>query len=223
MYKSNHKISSKNIAQRIAGSVFRRFTLLIILLILTMANSCSEDSIVAPGDSPELKIDSIVFPDTVWVNSDYDFTVKAAVSGNTEGNVILVVGSLNVGDVPDFAAEFILYDDGTHFDNIPGDNEFTSRISSSIFENNTGSIAIEVTGSSSANKPYTTVGTALTISVIAVDGFLNTSPILSNLSAPDSVRFDLSETTMISVNIIDEQGFADITNVTRWSLSLTSA
>lgn len=214
MYHTISNNISKNIAKSMRGFVIRRHTLLMILIVLAAAYSCNKDSIVTPDVTMELKIDSMVFPDTVWVDTDYEFTVTAAASGNIEENIILVVGFLRVDGLPDFEAEFILYDDGTHFDNIPGDNEFTSRISSSIFENNTGTTVVEVTGTSSTNKPYTLVGTPLAKSVTAVSGFLNTAPILSNLSAPDSVRFDLSETTMISVDISDDQGIADISNIT---------
>ena len=205
---------SENVIQSIPGIIFRRFLSLVIVIALALVYSCSEDSIVTPVVITELKIDTIFFPDSVWVNTDYNFIVTTTVSGNIEGNLILVIGSLRIDDLPDFDAEFLLYDDGSHFDNIPGDNEFTSRISSSIFENNSGTTLLELFGTSSANKPYAPVGASLTKSITAVNGFLNTAPILSNISAPDSVRYDLSESTLISVDITDEQGFADISFVT---------
>lgn len=184
-----------------------------VLAIITVLVSCNEDSITIFEEETQPEVTKTTFPEKVWVKSNYDLTVTALVNDGKPGQIDYVIGTITFDHLPQFEAFFVMYDDETNGDNIPFDDEFTATVSSSIFEGISGSAQVEFTGGKSANKPFSPVGTSLSVNVTAVDEFRNTPPVLSNLIVPDSVRYDLEEKTTVSIEIFDEQGINDLAEV----------
>lgn len=183
-------------------------------IALLTAAGCNEDSVLVPEKSGIFKVVSITSPDTVWVKKRIVFIVTAQVENVNIDEPVAVAGTIQFEHLPGFCMFFRLYDDGRRADNIPGDNLYTTYLSSTIFMGHKGTAIVTIFGSFSLHEPYFQSGVPLTINIAVIDGYLNTPPILSDLTAPDFVRYDLSDFTLITVQAADAQGLDDIVTVT---------
>ena len=195
---------TESLIMRLKLTVVTFFLVAVLLLA-----ACNEDSITPPEEPGKLTIENIAFPDTVWSKSEYDIAVTVLIHNVDNPDSIFIEGRFQPQKISS-VTRFFLFDDGTHGDNIPGDNLYTQEVSSTIFKGNSGSAKLEIIVFTKPNEMETHAEENFSV----IDDFLDTAPVLRNLTAPDSVRYDLSERTLVSIEAADPQGHDDISKVT---------
>ncbi|HEX9615383.1 MAG TPA: choice-of-anchor X domain-containing protein [Bacteroidota bacterium] len=105
-------------------------------------------------------------------------------------------------------SEGLLYDDGTLPDSTASDSTFSGLVQFQIVRSDIGTISVELVAEANGLQSSSLLHT------ITIER-LNQPPVLSKLQAPDTVHTGEETSFVITVNVSDSDGLADIKSVTR--------
>jgi hypothetical protein len=205
---------------------FSAFVLLCILLIFVLGCEKKSDSVIESSGNISALSSPFIAPDTIvtlGVGSGRTANDRLTLSLIAKVKVTNPDGSAQIASVictaidpttDEVLSERILLDDGVFPDVLAQDSIFSGSLAFTIYRYQVGRFIIQF--SSTSNEGFQSSTAILPLEVVRSQ---NSTPVLSNLHAPDTVITSRVTTFLISVQAIDADGPADIKSVVRMTSS----
>jgi len=163
-------------------------------------------------ESVQPEISWVVFPDTIYLNSDVLYTIKVKVE-DPQGIEDISTVEMRVSDMD--SAEILysdtLKDQGSAGDVIPADGEYFSFIPTD-FTANEGIFWLHIGAVDLSGNTADPVQDTLWV----LDGEANTPPVITEPRVPDTLDTESIKNAFFAITVHDPQGFTDIDSVYIW-------
>jgi len=163
-------------------------------------------------ESVQPEISYVIFPDTLYLNSDVLYTIKVKVE-DPQGIEDISKVEMRISDMDSTEILYTdtLNDDGLIGDVIPSDGEYFSVIPTD-FTDNEGVFLLQVDAVDLAGNSAEPVQDTIYV----FDGEANLPPVICDSQVPDTLDTESIKNAFFAISVHDPQGLTDIDSVYAW-------
>ncbi|MFQ5751735.1 MAG: choice-of-anchor X domain-containing protein [bacterium] len=181
-----------------------------LLLVLSLFWHCTEDNPIQSEQTFVPEISNLIAPAVVY-NSSFRKHILSVKVEDPQGmdDIQEVHFEITKAGVTSPTAQGHLVDDGSLGDIIPNDGVFTTQIDGSFAQNDSGEFNLQVVAKDRSDHS----SNILQASILVLAGEENIPPEIIRVEAPATVALDSSFNFLVTAEVVDAEGLADIQKV----------